>query len=125
MNRIYYHGTDRTAAKQIQKKGFRAKSHFASALQDALEYGGPCVFEVILPDRGPEHWQIVEPRKVASDSIVSLTQYTKSVQFNNDKKEESCSRPHLPRTKHFKLNAALRNRKNHFTTGGDHETNTY
>ena len=86
MNRIYYHGTDRTAAKQIQKKGFRAKSHFASALQDALEYGGPCVFEVILPDRGPEHWQIVEPRKVASDSIVSLTQYTKSVQFNNDKK---------------------------------------
>ena len=115
--RIYYHGTDRIAAKQIQKKGFRAKSHFASGLQDALEYGGTCVFEVILPDRGPEHWQIVEPRKVSSDSILSLTQYTKSVQFDSPEKRRELFQAALAEQK--ELQAQLQE------TRRNHETNTY
>ena len=86
--RIYYHGTNRSAVLEIQKVGFSPGTYFADGLQDALGYGGDWVFEVILPERPGAGWQIIEPHRVPPKQIVSLTQYTASVKLNNAEKRK-------------------------------------
>ena len=47
---IAYHGTNRKAAASIHREGFRPETWFAMRLEDALAFGGPCVFMVEFSD---------------------------------------------------------------------------
>lgn len=81
--RICYHGTDPAAASLILKEGFKDGTWFAANLQDALGFGGLCVFEVAFDKDSPD-WQFTAP-PVKPDRIVSYAVYTKSVSYDNDK----------------------------------------
>jgi len=77
---FWYHGTDRQAAEQICREGFRSHSFFARNMQDALEFGGRYVFYVLFEedpgDPGdPDDWQVVIPEPVPKDRIYKLTRH--------------------------------------------------
>ncbi len=73
---FWYHGTSKENADSILKSGFRAGTYFAKHLEDAVGYGGPYVFEVVLyfPGENPP-WQHKSGDPVPSDQIFSLKRY--------------------------------------------------
>ncbi len=55
--KIAYHGTDPDSAKQILESGaFRTGTYFAFRIEDAIKFGGPCVFAVKFSE-DPKHWK--------------------------------------------------------------------
>lgn len=52
-----YHGTNSKAAQTIKKEGFYKGTYFAFRKEDAIKFGGNCVFTVELSDE-PSLWQI-------------------------------------------------------------------
>ena len=68
--KIWFHGTNATAAEVIRQEGFKAGTYFAAHLEDALSYGGPCVFEVV-GDWSKENWQVVSAEPVPASCIAS------------------------------------------------------
>jgi hypothetical protein len=52
---IAYHGTNREAAASIHREGFRPETWFSWRLEDALGFGGPCIFMVEFSD-DPKRW---------------------------------------------------------------------
>lgn len=79
-SRIWYHGTNETAAKQILNSGFREGTYFADCLADALIFGGNHVFEVALRCRDSK-WQIVVTEAVPLENIVNYSVYTVEVKI--------------------------------------------
>lgn len=75
--RIWFHGTDEKTASKISVEGFRAETWFAKALEDALEFGGPYVFEVALNHKpiDDDKWQRLISDAVGAACIVRLTNY--------------------------------------------------
>jgi len=71
--RLWYHGTKDTAvADKISREGFAASSWFADRQEDAIEFGGCHVFEVMLRHR-PVHkgnWQMRVDEAVPPSAIV-------------------------------------------------------
>ena len=49
--RLFYHGTNPTAAESIKATGFRFGTWFALRMEDAICCGGPVVFTVSLDER--------------------------------------------------------------------------
>lgn len=80
--KIWFHGTNETAAKAILAEGFREHCWFAAHLEDALAFGGPHVFEVAL-DVSEKNWQISIPHVVPREQIVGHTVFTKNVRFDD------------------------------------------
>ena len=78
---IWFHGTDRATAQKILKNGFKKGTHFASHLEDALEFGGDHVFEVALPytPKDPNAWQVCIPKALQPKYISCLRSYTRTM----------------------------------------------
>lgn len=69
--KICYHGTDWFHAACILREGFREGTYFAKHLEDAIEYGGPCVFGVAFGAAElPPHWQFVARGRIPASRIV-------------------------------------------------------
>src|SRR5882757_6624388 len=79
--RIWFHGTERDAAQKISEFGFSAGSWFAEHLEDAIEFGGPYVFEVALAQKPvvDGNWQMKIADPVEARSIVRLTHHSSAV----------------------------------------------
>ena len=77
--RIYYHGTDKEAAQEILKTGFRAGTFFAENLADAIGYGGSWVFSVAisLVEEDSGRWQFTLYNALPPEKIVRLNYYRK------------------------------------------------
>lgn len=76
--RIWYHGTNRAAARAIRSSGFREGTYFAKNLDDALGYGGDVVFSVALQtaeDYEALNWQIRASVHIPPERIVRVTVY--------------------------------------------------
>jgi hypothetical protein len=54
--KIWFHGTGRNASQKISETGFNEGSWFAEHLEDAIEFGGPYVFEVALSHEPVGYW---------------------------------------------------------------------
>lgn len=84
--RICWHGTNKEAAMAILEEGFNPDSWFALHLEDALEFGGPWVFEVMFddPPDGWEQfeWQFHRLEAIPESQIISLTNYNPEVIVN-------------------------------------------
>ena len=72
---IAYHGTSLENVESILKEGFRVKTYFAWSFQDALAFGGPCVFSARFNEAGfqgnDDGWQFHLRDPLSSDAIVA------------------------------------------------------
>lgn len=89
--RIWFHGTKAAQAAKISREGFAPKTHFAAHLEDALEYGGPFVFEVALSQEPArkDNWQMVVTTAVPTTAMVRLTQYTAAIREDHPERREA------------------------------------
>lgn len=56
---VWFHGTSLENASAIEKDGFKPGTWFSRHMEDALEFGGPCVFWVrVTFDKTPLRWQV-------------------------------------------------------------------
>ncbi len=76
---ICFHGTSRANAEAIRIKGFRAGTFFAKHLEDALEFGGPWVFQICFDEAllPPGCWQFRIIDYLPTSQILRLTHYEK------------------------------------------------
>lgn len=67
---IWFHGTDWRSALKIQRDGFRAGTWFARHMEDAVEFGGDCVFWVkVRFSRAPMKWQACSSNQIPASAI--------------------------------------------------------
>jgi len=77
---IAFHGTNHEAAAKIRVEGFRIGTYFAFKREDALFFGGHCLFTVKFdPDpskwhggEGDENWQFHIREHVPPDKIIDF-----------------------------------------------------
>jgi hypothetical protein len=82
-----YHGTNKSAAEIILKTGFNPRTYFARHLEDALDFGGRYVFEVMFEtEKIPNDWQFMIKRKRHPKYIVRLNYYPKIKTIQENKK---------------------------------------
>ena len=73
---ICYHGTDKENAENIGVNGFKQGTYFATHLEDALEFGGEYIFEVMFNTALSEipykdwDWQFIAKELIPPDRIV-------------------------------------------------------
>ena len=94
MSAICYHGTSHVGLKKIRKFGFRPGTHFARHLEDALEFGGPVVLQVVFDDslHHGDYWQFTNYNIVKPERIVSITEYRTRKVFDNPELREQVFR---------------------------------
>lgn len=72
---IWFHGTDEDGAKSIlEEKSFREGTYFAKHMEQAIKFGGPCVFWVKV-DWGRESldgWQQVSANRIPTKAMVGF-----------------------------------------------------
>ena len=85
---LAFHGTNKINALEILKNGFKPYTHFASHLEDALEFGGSWVFMVWI-DEDILGWQFLNKQRILPPQIHRLTQYRPIVRIG--------TQPHLTR----------------------------
>ena len=75
--KICYHGTEQEAVASILEDGFWPGTYFAQHLEDAIGFGGKCVFEVCFPQSATSRsgWQFVDEDGVPPDRIVRCKRY--------------------------------------------------
>lgn len=79
---IWYHGTkDEAVAEKIAREGFAPESYFAAHLEDALEFGGPHIFQVRLSHIPiiPENWQMRISEAIPATEIVRRSHFNIAV----------------------------------------------
>ncbi len=81
MGVICYHGTDDAAAKNILREGFTPGTWFAEHLEDAIGFGGLCVFQVIFDKLTPG--QFIGREGIPVERIVGCEQYQITTLFEN------------------------------------------
>lgn len=86
--RLYFHGTNKEGVISILKNGFNKGTHFASHLEDSLEFGGSWVFMVWF-NEDYKNWQFISNKKISVSKIFRLTQYRPIVRIG--------TQPHLTR----------------------------
>ena len=93
MKKIWFHGTQHRKAQKILKEGFREGTYFADHLEDALEFGGNHVFQVVIDfkfRRGRRDkmfsWQVVSANYISKENIVSYKIYPKPEKVFENKK---------------------------------------
>lgn len=86
IKKIVYHGTNKEAADIILKEGFKEWSYFAINLDDALAFGGPYIFRVVLSiHKDNKNWQPRNREAIGVDKIVELRHYDEhEVLYEND-----------------------------------------
>ena len=81
---ICYHGTTEKNASLIEKVGFIAWTYFAKHLEDAVEFGGNHIFEVMFKKSEiPDNWQFRLPKHIPSKNIVRHYEFNKTVINDN------------------------------------------
>ena len=76
---LAYHGTVEENVTSIQRYGFRGGTYFAFQVEDALAFGGPCVFTVGFSDDPlkwhgvPDGWQFHLREPLPPSVIMSLS----------------------------------------------------
>jgi hypothetical protein len=57
---VWFHGTTPENAALIEREGFKEGTWFARHMEDALEFGGPCIFwvKVSFADKYHQDWQV-------------------------------------------------------------------
>lgn len=88
MQVICYHGTKAEAAVAIQQKGFRPWTHFARHLENAIDYGGLHVFDVVFDDP-PENWQFHNRETVSPNRITRYRVFQETTVFENKELQEA------------------------------------
>lgn len=84
---ILFHGTKyKSVADKIMVKGFKKRTYFAKHLEDAVEFGGKYVFEVVFRESElPDNWQVICLNPVPVNRIVELTYHKREKLFENKK----------------------------------------
>lgn len=80
---IVYHGTDEEGSGKILKEGFSKGTWFAAHLEDAIEFGGSYVFEVVF-NRELIGWQEVIEVGVPVSRVVSLSKHVVSRIYSDE-----------------------------------------
>ena len=76
---ICYHGTTEKNAVLIEKVGFIAWTYFAKHLEDAVEFGGNHIFEVMFKNNEiPDNWQFRLPKCVSLKNIICHYEFNKT-----------------------------------------------
>ena len=81
---IVYHGTSKKNSETIIEEGFKPNTYFALHLEDAIGYGGRCVFEVAHPKRLAKTWQFTCKEHIPPSQIISLRKYRLSKLFSDE-----------------------------------------
>ena len=68
---VWFHGTSPENADLIEKSGFREGTWFSAHMEDAIEFGGPCVFwvKVTFERESLDGWQICCANALPPNSI--------------------------------------------------------
>lgn len=71
---VYFHGTQKEHVASIQREGFKEGTYFARHMEDAANFGGPCVFFVKVHFERPslDGWQVVCANQVPAKAILGL-----------------------------------------------------
>ena len=73
---IAYHGTRPENVDSILREGFPVGTYFAYNLEDAREFGGPCVFVAKFNEEGfqgiEDGWQFHLREPLAPEAILTL-----------------------------------------------------
>lgn len=75
----WYHGTNEIAANSIMHEGLREGSYITPYLAGALEFGGPWVIAIALPDppeHSPSRWQVALDERIGPERILWLKRYS-------------------------------------------------
>lgn len=89
---ICFHGTDSATASEIMQEGFSKGTFFAKHLEDALGFGGMCVFQVCfdVDKLPPGCWQFRITERKSHADIVALIHYAEIREiYNNSDLRES------------------------------------
>lgn len=83
--KICYHGTTAENAEKIRKEGFLPWTYFGEHLEDAVEFGGPHIFEVAFPENTTSEsgWQFRDPEHVSPTRIVRYYLIIKDPVYEN------------------------------------------
>lgn len=92
--RIWFHGTTEANSTLILDNGFKVDTYFARALEDALAFGGPWVFQVVL-NVETEGCQVKVGERVAPERIVCLTKYEETVIVNFEDRRQALFEKHV------------------------------
>lgn len=89
MGCVYYHGTDKKAAQEILKNGFKKETYFTWNLHSALSFGGMWVFGIYFDDKEKEdYWEFITPKRISKSRILYFRKFTVRCLYDNDKEQE-------------------------------------
>src|SRR6266850_8485923 len=67
---IWFHGTNYRSALKIERTGFRRGTWFARHMEDAVAFGGDCIFWVkVRFDKVPLKWQVCCSNTIPASAI--------------------------------------------------------
>lgn len=77
MRRIWFHGTNEANVQPILAEGFKEGTYFARDIHDALAFGGPFIFEVIVDfgSLSKDDWQVCAANRIGQEQIVGVAEY--------------------------------------------------
>ena len=82
---ICFHGTTKENSEVIMRDGFKKGTFFATHLDDAIEFGGDHIFEVMfVRERVPQKWQFTIRRKLHPNRIVRNYSFNQEVLYDNE-----------------------------------------
>lgn len=68
--KIWFHGTHYALAAKIEREGFKPGTWFARHMEDAVAFGGNCIFWVrVTFDKTPLKWQVHCVNRIPASSI--------------------------------------------------------
>jgi hypothetical protein len=70
----WFHGTNEDSARLIIQTGFQPGTYFAKHMEDAIIFGGPCVFwiRVEWERKSLDGWQQISSNHIPSKAIVGF-----------------------------------------------------
>lgn len=77
---VWFHGTTPEIAAIIEREGFKEGTWFAAHMEDAVGYGGPCVFfvKVTFPKERAYSWQVCCINSLPSSTIQNRYDFLKA-----------------------------------------------
>jgi hypothetical protein len=73
---VYFHGTQPENVEAIKQDGFKEGTYFARHMEDAVAFGGPCVFSVNVHFETPplDGWQVICANAIPPAAIRDYTE---------------------------------------------------
>lgn len=78
--RVWFHGTSPEKASLIEKDGFAEGTWFAAHMEDAVAFGGPCVFfvKVTFESEPADKWQVCCSNALPASTIEKRWDFTRA-----------------------------------------------